>query len=283
MDVFHTPPCCTGNQARLLPNWIHHQWLQTADGGLAAALYGPNRVTATVRGGQKVRVVVDTKYPFEETIAMTVSLLSTAKTLDSHAGATFPLHLRIPGWCTTPTVTVNGVSVGPVTLNPLGFHVVAREWRSGDVVELTFPMEPVFTTAHTINNGGFGNVVNANRNNFVRGGLPYATVSLGPLLFALPLEKGEAWQYALQKGAALTVARTSMPAVWDWPYDAPVRITVTGVEMSWPDVWTMPSAPLNADAVNESKSVRLELVPYGCSKQFKVSMFPYALAADSTL
>ena len=28
LDEMHTPPCCTGNQARLLPNYIHHSALR---------------------------------------------------------------------------------------------------------------------------------------------------------------------------------------------------------------------------------------------------------------
>lgn len=46
---WHDPPCCTGNQARMLPNYIHHMWFGTGDGGLAAALYGPNQVNVTVQ------------------------------------------------------------------------------------------------------------------------------------------------------------------------------------------------------------------------------------------
>ena len=53
----------------------------------------------------------------------------------------------------------------------------------------------------------------------------YATVSLGPLLFALPLEKGGEWQYALQTGAALEMKRTAMPKEWDWPLESPVKVT----------------------------------------------------------
>lgn len=29
LNEMHTPPCCTGNQARLLPNYIHHSALQS--------------------------------------------------------------------------------------------------------------------------------------------------------------------------------------------------------------------------------------------------------------
>lgn len=45
---YHNPPCCTGNQARLLPNYIHHMWYGTPKNGLALTMYGPNRVQAPV-------------------------------------------------------------------------------------------------------------------------------------------------------------------------------------------------------------------------------------------
>ena len=65
---------------------------------------------------------------------------------------------------------------------------------------------------------GPGNSHNSNRNNWVVGGLPYATVSLGPLLFALPLEKaGSEWQYALTLDQKPSLKRGPMPKHWDWP------------------------------------------------------------------
>jgi hypothetical protein len=60
------------------------------------------------------------------------------------------------------------------------------------------PMEVKIEASKTIQTAGAGSDHNMNRNNWVVGGLPYATVSMGPLLFALPLEKkGSEWQYAL--------------------------------------------------------------------------------------
>jgi hypothetical protein len=76
---------------------------------------------------------------------------------------------------------------------------------------------------------GLDNTHNLNRNNFVVGGLPYATVSLGPLLFALPLEKaGSQWQYALALQQTPTLKRRSMPRHWDWPLQVggPERFSV---------------------------------------------------------
>ena len=50
--------------------------------------------------------------------------------------------------------------------------------------------------------------------------------------------------------AGAQVVRTTMPAVWDWPLDAPVKLVAK-------------------DAAGKP----LELVPYGCTK-LRVSMFP---------
>jgi len=111
-----------------------------------------------------------------------------------------------------------------------------------------------------------------NRNNYVVGGLPYAHISYGPLLFALPLETdpSKGWQYALDNAVPLQVQRGSMPSHWDWPLDAPLKIVASGHPIDWPDVWRMPTNPVPVNT-----SVPITLVPYGCTKIFRISMFPY--------
>ena len=138
-------------------------------------------------------------------------------------------------------------------------------------------MEPRVETAATINVGGVqddpGGSFNPNRNNAVQGGLPYATVSLGPLLFALPLEKpGSEWRYALIAKQTPKINRIAMPARWDWPAAPPLTLTAKVRKVSnFEDVWTLPARAVPAGAAVEL----VDLVPYGCSKVFKVSMFPY--------
>jgi hypothetical protein len=321
LNEMHTPPCCTGNQARLLPNYIHHSWTATSDGGLAATMYGPNVVSAAVGGG-RVNISSATAYPFEETVVMTVSVAPRHAGQTSRSGGgglTFPLHLRLPGWCKAPTIAVNGVAA-PVRPNRFGFHVERRLWASGDVVTVTLPMEPRLETAKTINVGGIQHhcqsgaagqeCFNLNRNNEVQGGRPYATLSYGPLLFALPLEKpGAEWRYALVKDQTPTLRRTAMPAQWDWPAAPPLTLAVKVRKIAnFEDVWTLPmqpqpiadakggphrsdakGGPHGSDAKGGShrsdakggphgsrpSEETVELVPYGCAKVFKVSMFPY--------
>ncbi len=68
--------------------------------GLAAVIYAPSTVTAKVADGAEVTIKADTRYPFEDQIRFTVNL---------DKPETFPLYLRIPGWCDAPTVSVPAI------------------------------------------------------------------------------------------------------------------------------------------------------------------------------
>jgi DUF1680 family protein len=50
------------------------------------------------------------------------------------------LALRIPQWCSAPTLTVNGVSVS-IASRTKGYVILQRDWKAGDRVELVLPME----------------------------------------------------------------------------------------------------------------------------------------------
>jgi len=126
--------CCTSNFHQGWPKFVASLWMATPDDGLAAAAYGPSEVRAPVRGGVKVSVTEDTEYPFRDKVRLSVNPGKPAR---------FPLLLRIPEWATGARVSVNGTLESHVT--PATFHRVEREWRAGDVVELTLPMRPRVT------------------------------------------------------------------------------------------------------------------------------------------
>ena len=114
----------TGNQVRILPNFIHHMWFAALNGsGLAATTYGPNVVVATVgaEGARAaVQIEVTTDYPFGTQLRFNVT--SRAETTTSSSGArerseekvapVFPLLLRIPEWTTIDAmqVTIGGAT-----------------------------------------------------------------------------------------------------------------------------------------------------------------------------
>jgi DUF1680 family protein len=148
-------PCCTANYHQGWPKFAAHLWLASADGGLAAIAYAPNQVTATVAGGVMVKVTVATDYPFRDTIEFTV---------ETAAPVAFPLHLRIPQWCETATVKINGHPAEYATARGT-MAVLARTWRNGDRVELRLPMK-------TRVQSGYARSVSVHR---------------GPLLFALDI------------------------------------------------------------------------------------------------
>ena len=126
----HDYRCCPHNYGMGWPYYAQEMWLGTADNGLCASLYGASEVRARVGDGTQVTVTQETDYPFGDTVHFK---LDTPKTVS------FPLYLRVPGWCNAPTVRVNGKPVA-VQAGPQSYLIVEREWRAGDSVSMHLPM-----------------------------------------------------------------------------------------------------------------------------------------------
>ena len=126
----HDYRCCPHNYGMGWPYYAQEMWQATADHGLCASLYGASEVTAKVGDGTLVTLTQETDYPFGETVSLT---------LTAPNAVAFPLYLRVPGWCQTPTVRVNGKPVA-VEAGPQSYIIVSRQWKSGDKVSLHLPM-----------------------------------------------------------------------------------------------------------------------------------------------
>jgi uncharacterized protein len=205
--------------------------------------------------------------------------------------ATFPLYFRMPAWCTAPKITVNGAAQA-VTPDAKGFVCLARQWNKGDTVELTFPMAVQCVQGYeTEYPKTYRSYFDYKPDEvFRKRRLPYASVSYGPLLFALPIADKDPnthvanakWQYALdldpkQVATAAQVTRQPMPAKWDWPLNAPLTISVPAKTFNWKptDAQALPS-----EAVEGATAETIRLIPYGCTK-FRISMFPVTKKAWS--
>jgi hypothetical protein len=254
----HMPLCCTAALNRVLPNYVMHMWMGTYDNGLAAVHYGPCKVSALVADRVPVELTCRTDYPFNETIEIGVK---------PARATTFPLSFRIPGWCKSPLVEVNGLALNG-RADTKGFLRIERLWQPGDAVKLRFPMSVSVETGHDRNAQS----------------APYAAVSYGPLLFALPIAEKDIntpdpaakWKYALDAqgkrlGADITVEREAMPVRWDWPLAAPLRLCANAVACTWKPTAKnpLPAKPISSQEPGE----KIALVPYGCTK-FRISMFP---------
>jgi hypothetical protein len=255
----HAPLCCTAALNRILPTYVKNMWMATDDGGLAATLYGPCKVSALAGDHVPVELTCRTQYPFNETIEIDVRPAHEAK---------FPLSFRIPGWCAAAKVSINGEAVKEAA-DAQRFMRIERWWKVGDAVRLDFPMEARVTTGRDRNAGG----------------APYAFVCCGPLLFALPIadtkdantpDPAARWKFALNVGkndgkTAIEVERQAMPERWNWPLAAPLELRADAVACDWnPER----KRPLPTKLVAKDRKVeRITLIPYGCTK-FRISMFP---------
>lgn len=122
--------CCQHNHSMGWPAFNNHLWMATPDNGLCAVLYSASAVTARAGAGETVRIDEETRYPFSPEVKLTVH---TPRKVG------FPLYLRIPGWCASASLVVNGHSV-KTTFAPDRFVRIEHRWKDGDTVALTLPM-----------------------------------------------------------------------------------------------------------------------------------------------
>lgn len=122
--------CCQHNHAQGWPYFSEHLVLATPDNGIATAIYAACKANVKVGEGKEITLHEETNYPFEESIAFTVSTAGKVS---------FPFYLRIPSWTKGAQVRVNGKSVATTPI--AGKYLrIEREWADGDRVELQLPM-----------------------------------------------------------------------------------------------------------------------------------------------
>lgn len=123
--------CCQHNHAAGWVYYAENTWMATPDNGIAAQLYAQSTVKAKVGNGVNVTLTENTKYPFEDRIAIDVA---TPKSVS------FPLYLRIPEWCKNPVIKVNN-NVVKVDAKPGEYVKVTKLWKNKDQITVQFPME----------------------------------------------------------------------------------------------------------------------------------------------
>ena len=123
--------CCQHNYAQGWPYYAEELWLATHDAGLCASLYAACEVSAKVGDGTAVKITEETEYPFGETVELKVSPAKAVR---------FPLYLRVPNWCESPAVKINGKPV-EMQAGPLSYISLERTWQPGDRVSLELPMK----------------------------------------------------------------------------------------------------------------------------------------------
>jgi DUF1680 family protein len=122
--------CCLSSGPRgvaLIPTFA----LSTDADGVVMNLYDSGTAKLTLRDGTAVTLTTTTRYPSDGQIQVLVQ----------PAGAkTFAFKARVPAWCKSAAMQVNGKPVTAVTGTD-GYVAVTREWNQGDRVELRFKLE----------------------------------------------------------------------------------------------------------------------------------------------
>ena len=125
-------PCCSCNLHQAWPKLVQNLWLKSAEGGVAAMVYAPSKLSTTLESGAKLEIAEQTCYPFEEQIQFTISLTDR-----KHRSAEFPFDLRVPEWSDGYTLTINGQNVKATEVRK-GTIRINRTWNDGDKMTISF-------------------------------------------------------------------------------------------------------------------------------------------------
>ena len=266
----HETECCIGNVHRFLPNYVSRMWLKDSGGSPVAALYGPSSVVYDLGGGVTVKIDEETDYPFGEKIDFRFTFYKDGRVIKAPVNMDFTY--RVPGWCREKAA---------------GFVTESREWRSGDVFSVEFPME-----IEIVDNPVAGASI-------VRGPLVYSyaipadcvedtavyenlagKVSGNPDFKSWNMTPAGKWNYAL-KADALDGIGYEPTGASGFPFDpagvpGKIRVPVVGVE-GW-ELEEGRYTPALPDEVKvEDGGVSwIELVPYG-STTLRLTVFPLAV------
>ncbi|MEU9452402.1 beta-L-arabinofuranosidase domain-containing protein [Streptomyces sp. NPDC048277] len=219
--------CCPPNVMRLLAS-LPHYIATTGDDGLYLHQYATGGY-----GGDGLTVRVATDYPWDGTVTVTVEEATTGPRT---------LALRVPGWCTRYTLTVNGTPVDGA--GESGWLRVTRAFAPGDTVRLDLAMPPRLTVASP-------------RVDAVRG---CAAIERGPLVYCLEQTDQPGGpdpdDLALDPGAPLTVHRQPQLLGGVTTVSAVGTLPVASESAGWP------YRPLGTGEPRSGERVALTAVPY---------------------
>jgi hypothetical protein len=224
--------------------------------------------------GTEVTIKELTDYPFSESVDFILAMKSPTR---------FPLSIRIPAWCKSPELWLNGKRLqAPL---PGAFHRLDRLFADGDRVTLKLPMDIRLSA-------------------WPQGGV---AVERGPLVYSLALESRDEviadyaqssaqfpaisrtparpWNFALELGqGANRVLPVHLGSMTGYPWDhPPISVSVPARRIP---AWQLQSAfddrigstvtctPAFPDAIEvEGELETLKLVPYGCTL-LRITVFP---------
>lgn len=126
--------CCPPNLARFLSSLGKYIYTYN-DTSIMVHQFISSEVETTL-ADYKIRLKQNSNYPWEGKIHFTVVMEEEVK-------GKFTIAIRIPGWCRSARLTVDGVAVSLCDITQNGYAMVTQEWKNGSeiVLNLDMPIE----------------------------------------------------------------------------------------------------------------------------------------------
>jgi len=172
--------CCPAQSVRIYPEYIRSMFMRDREGRLYLPAYGPCAARFTSHDGAQIVISEETLYPFDETVTLRVK---------ASAPWRGKMMLKLPGWCKSYRVTLNGAAVATSPAD--GWLAIEGTWRD-DTLAAFFAMEPQAVEVADVY--------------FQKE--PLRAIECGPLLFALKCNEN----WTAIPGTPLT----PLPKDWSW-------------------------------------------------------------------
>lgn len=131
--------CCPPNIVRLLAQVGRYAYL-VDEARTTVVLYGANQLDTSLADGAQIKIRQVSNYPWEG--AIRCDLLQVPN-------RDYGLRFRIPGWCSSAQLKINGEPSNAQMLAG-SFIEVRRQWRAGDSIELQLDMPVRLIEAHPL-------------------------------------------------------------------------------------------------------------------------------------
>ncbi|HTN19951.1 MAG TPA: glycoside hydrolase family 127 protein [Pelobium sp.] len=129
--------CCPPNVVRTIAEVSDYAY-SIGKNGLFVNLYGSNNLRTTLPNGEEIKLSQQTDYPWNGTVKINIQ---------SNLKKAQDINFRIPGWCKTANILVNG-KVVEQNVKGGQYFAVNGKWKKGDVIELQMPMEAKLVEAN---------------------------------------------------------------------------------------------------------------------------------------
>lgn len=260
--------CCTANLSQGWPKFASHLWMHTADDGLAATLYAPNKVSTTINGSE-IKIELETAYPFDNLLTFTVTTETPVK---------FPLHFRIPEWATHASISVD--SEAPTQPAPGTFYKIERQWQGKTNITLTLPAR-----AQLENRGNGITLIREPLVYALKIGEEWQRINADKPFRELPHADWEVypttpWNYALviDRNDIETSFEFHKRPLSEFPFSpdgTPIEVKCMGRHLpAWKAENGDAQAVPKVDSKCKGRISPLTLIPYGCTN-LRITEFPF--------